>query len=100
MLGPILFSIYVNKLCEDVSTAIYNFYVDDTIIYCCSSSVVQDFDFLQSSFDAVQSSLLKLKLVLSSDKTKLMLFSTVSELPSNRPNIFTVKGKVIELVPR
>lgn len=74
MLGPLLFPIYVNNLCNNFSDAAFNFYADDTVIYCSSPSVVQVLKFLQSVVDVVQSNVTQLKLVLNAEKSKVMLF--------------------------
>lgn len=74
-LGLILFSIYINDLCNNLSSAMYNLYADDTIIYCCSTPVTQAFEFLQAAFNVTQSRLHDLQLVLNTDKIKLMVFS-------------------------
>lgn len=72
ILGPLLFSLYVNNLCDNLSNAAFHFYADDTIIHCSSSSVVQTLEFLQSAFDVVQSHLTQLKLVLNADQIHLV----------------------------
>lgn len=97
VLGPILFSIYINDLCINLSEAFYHFYADDTIIYCFPSSVVQAFTLLQSIFDVVQTCLQRLKLVLNTDKTKVMLFSRATVRSKNLP-VLICQGTVIELV--
>ena len=68
------------------------------VIYCSSSSALQSLEFLQSTFDAVQSHLTQLKLVLNADKSKTMLFSNGKQLPSHLPRLLTVQGIEIELV--
>lgn len=70
VLGPILFSIYINKLCENLLNAIYHFYADDTVIYCTASSTAQALELLQSAFNNVQNRLKQLKLVLKCTKVK------------------------------
>ena len=97
VLGPILFSIYINELCNDLSDALYHFYADDTIIYCFGSCTAQAFTFLQSAFDIVQLRMYELKLVLSADKTKAMMFSKATISPLNLPAI-NCQGTAIELV--
>ena len=73
-------------------------YADDTVIYCSSSSALQSLEFLQSAFDAVQSHLTQLKLVLNADKSKTMFFLNGKQLPSHLPRLLTVQGIEIELV--
>lgn len=65
ILGPLLFSIYVSDLCDNLSNDVFHFYTDDTVVNCLSPSVVQTSEFLQSVFDVVQSHLTHLKLVLN-----------------------------------
>ena len=98
ILGPLLFSIYVNNLCDSITNAACHFYADDTIIYCSSPSVADTFHFLQSALDVLQSQLTKLKLVLNTDKTKLMLFSNGKALPKVLPKLLTSHGTEIERV--
>lgn len=76
----------------------YHLYADDTIVYCCSTSLTQALEFLQVAFSVIQSRLDDLKLVLNTDKTKLMVFSHAKVLPQNITNILTTKGKSIERV--
>lgn len=57
ILGPLLFSIYANNCCDNLSNALLHFYEDDTVIYCSSPSVEQ------------------------TDKSKFMLFSNGKEFP-------------------
>ena len=60
--------------------------------------MVETFYFLQSAFDVLQSQLSKLKLVLNTDQTKLMLFSNGKELPTNMPKLLTTHKVEIERV--
>ena len=50
-------------------------------------------EFLQVAFSVIQSRLDDLKLVLNTDKTKLMVFSHAKVLLQNITNILTTKGK-------
>lgn len=74
VLGSILFFIYVNNFLNNAFKNRYHSYADDTIIYCCSTWLGQGFEFLQDAFYVFQSLLYDLKLVLNTDKTKLMFF--------------------------
>ena len=98
ILGPTLFTIYINELGHGLKDAALHLYADDSVIYCRSKSVERVFQHLQSSFDCIQSQLLRLGLTLNADKTKGMLFSNRKKVPSPLPKIFTKQGQSIELV--
>ncbi len=98
LLGPLLFSIYVNNLCDNLLDAAFHLYADDTAIYCSSPSVVQTLEFLQSAFDVVQSNLTQLKLVLIADKSKVMLFSNGKQLPTYLHKLSSAQEVDIERV--
>ncbi len=75
ILGPLLFTIFINELGANVRNCTIHLYADDAIIYTTVPSVahvVQNlhFDFF---FCAVQQTLIDLKLLLNMDKTKCML---------------------------
>lgn len=38
VLGPILFSLYLNNIFDNISDVRYHLYADDTVFYCCASS--------------------------------------------------------------
>lgn len=65
------------------SNAMYHFYADDTVTYCCSYllPIAQSLECLQTAFNIVQSHLQALKLVLNAGKTKLTMFSHKLEIP-------------------
>lgn len=98
VLGPLLFTIYVNNLGQNVSNATFHFYADDTVLYCCAASLALAVEHLQNAFVVVQDKLHELKLVLNADKTKLMLFTTSKARLQNVPVVVTVDGKEIEVV--
>ena len=74
VLGPILFTIYVDELGQNIPNVKFHFYADDTVIYCCGSTLIQALGYLQTAFNLVESQLIDLKLVLNAAKTKFMLF--------------------------
>ena len=39
VLGPLLFSIYINSLGENVDGATLHFYAEDTVMYCAGPSI-------------------------------------------------------------
>jgi len=97
VLGPILFTIYIDDLCANLSNASYHCYVDDYVIYYCSHLIIQAFEFLQSAFDAEQIHLEQLKLVLNDEKFKIILFFKSFVPSENIPSIRTTQGKILEL---
>uniref|UniRef100_A0A3B3BNA3 Reverse transcriptase domain-containing protein n=1 Tax=Oryzias melastigma TaxID=30732 RepID=A0A3B3BNA3_ORYME len=98
ILGPILFSIYINNLCHNLPNTSYHLYADDTIIYCCSQTVAQAFEFLQTAFDTFQARLRSLKMVLNAEKTKVMVFSHKREPQEITQVLKTETNKSIEKV--
>jgi len=81
ILGPILFTIYINDLCQNVTNAKCHFYADNTVLYC--------------SVKIIQQNLQKLRLVLNPEKTKMMCFSKSRKTEDACP-IATLDEKVIE----
>jgi hypothetical protein len=65
--GPLLFTIYINYLDKNVQNAQLHFYADDTVIYCCASSLAKASQNLQTAFYTVQHTLCELKLILNTD---------------------------------
>lgn len=98
VLGPLLFTIYINNVGKNVPKASFHFYADDTVIYCCAATLKKAFDELQTAFTMVQAQLYQLKLVLNTDKTKLMVFTKSKKEPQTLPHIITTQGKEIERV--
>ena len=98
VLGPLLFTIYMNNLDKNVQNVQLHFYTDDTVIYCCASSLTKAFQNLQTAFYAVQHTLCQLKLILNNDKTKLMVFSKARIRPLNLSPIISCQGIKIETV--
>lgn len=99
VLGPLLFTIYINNVGRNVPNAFFHFYADDTIIYCCAATLQKALDELQTAFTMVQAQLYQLKLVLNADKTKMMVFTKkLKEEPQTLPHITTTQGKEIESV--
>ena len=57
-----LFSIYINDVRQNIDASVH-LYADDTVLYCCASTVALAFERLQSAFDTFQSHLFHLRLV-------------------------------------
>lgn len=66
IVGPALFTIYVNGCGQNLNASV-NFYTDDTIIYCAHISDIV-FEQLQLAFEFIQSQLCQLRLLLNAGK--------------------------------
>lgn len=79
VLGPLLFSLYINNIYSNVSKGNFHFYADDTVLYCSCSAPTADqaLSQLQFDFNKLQQNLYDLKLALHAEKTKVMLFSNL-----------------------
>lgn len=98
VLGPLLFTIYINNMGQKVLNANLHFYADDTVIYCSAPTLVQAIEHLQKAFIEVQNTLMQLKLVLNGEKTKLKLFTKSRTMPQSLPPIVTMRGSEMEVV--
>ncbi len=72
VLGPLLFTIYINCFDVNIENARFHFYADDTVIYCSAPTQQQALGDLQSAFYIIQARFFTLKLVLNVEKTKCM----------------------------
>jgi len=69
VLGPLLFTIYINSVGQNVPNANVPFHADDAVIYCSAAAQHQDLFHSQTAFDTVQHTL---KYIVNPGKTKLM----------------------------
>ncbi len=98
VLGPLLFSIYINCLDFNIDKARFHLYADDTIVYCSAPSKQQSVTALQSVFDIIQNRFCALKLVLNVEKTKCMLFSNSRTSLENSIVLQTSQGSQVTSV--
>ncbi|KAI4830607.1 hypothetical protein KUCAC02_002226 [Chaenocephalus aceratus] len=98
VLGPLLFSIYINSVGDNVDEATLHFYADDTVMYCAGPTIQEAVVKLQAVFNTIQTQLFELKLLLNVDKTKVMLFSKVKKTPEPVLDIVTTQGTKLEVV--
>lgn len=97
VLGPLLFTIYMNHLGQNIPNSAFHFDTDD--IFCTAPTPTAAFRHFQLAFDGVQEQLCHLHLVLNADKTKCMRF-TASETVGSAlsENVLTRNGQQIQLV--
>ena len=78
ILGPVLFSLYVNDLSDDLNQVTSHQYADDTSLYSHGKPAEIDRcqNQLQSAMDHLSSWSNECNLILNPEKTKAMLFST------------------------
>lgn len=97
VLGPLLFLLFINKICDRLKFCKFHLYADDTVIYSSAASTEQALANLQADFSLLQYAFSDLKLLLNSSKTKLMFFSS-ERSPAACPPITSLDGTSIELV--
>jgi hypothetical protein len=74
ILGPTLFSIYINNIAQAIGSSLIHLYADDTVLYSAGPSPDVVLNALQQSFLSVQQAFSSLNLVLNTSKTKVMWF--------------------------
>jgi len=77
ILGPLLFSIFVNDLLVIVEHANVNMYADDTKLHCCGEDIQQVESNLQSDFNRIQHWLQLNWLQLNISKSVIMLIANI-----------------------
>uniref|UniRef100_A0A8K9X890 Reverse transcriptase domain-containing protein n=1 Tax=Oncorhynchus mykiss TaxID=8022 RepID=A0A8K9X890_ONCMY len=98
ILGPTLFSVYINEVALAAGESLIHLYADDTILYTSGPSLDTVLTTLQASFNAIQLSFRGLQLLLNTSKTKYMLFNRSLPVPTRLSNITTLDGSDLEYV--
>jgi hypothetical protein len=83
ILGPTLFSIYINNIGQAVGSSLVHLYADDTVLYSAGPSPDLGLNALQQSFLSVQQAFSALHLVLNTSKSKVMWFRKNAPLPTS-----------------
>ena len=90
ILGPTLFSVYINDVALAAGEYLIHLYADDTILYTSGPSLDTVLTNLQTSFNAIQLFFRGLQLLLNASKTKCMLFNRSLPAPARPPSITTL----------
>uniref|UniRef100_A0A8C7QPM9 Reverse transcriptase domain-containing protein n=1 Tax=Oncorhynchus mykiss TaxID=8022 RepID=A0A8C7QPM9_ONCMY len=96
ILGPTLFSVYINDVALAAGDSLIHLYADDTILYTSGPSLDTVLTNLQTSFNAIQLSFRGLQLLLNVSKTKCMLFNRSLPAPARPSSITTLDGADLE----
>ena len=97
ILGPILFSIYINDVAKAAGSSRIHLYADDTILYASGPSLCSAASTLQDSLTSIEHSFHNLHLRLNSKKTKCILFNRKNNT-SSPPKIVCADNSELEFV--
>ena len=97
ILGPALFSVYINDVAFAAGDSLMQLYADDAILYTYGplDTVLTN---LQTSFNAIQQSFCGLQLLLNATETKCMLFIRLLPAPACSTSITTLDRSDLEYV--
>ena len=97
ILGPTLFSIYINDVTKSAGNSKIHLYADDTILHSESPSLHSAAATLQQSLTSVEQHFHSLHLLLNTTKTKCIIFDR-KHTPSSAPKILCADGSELEFV--
>ncbi|CDQ82551.1 unnamed protein product [Oncorhynchus mykiss] len=98
ILGPTLFSVYINDVALAAGGSLIYLYADNTILYSSGPSLDTVLTNLQTSFNAIEFSFRCLQLLLNAGETKCMLFNRSLPAPARLSSITTLDGSDLEYV--
>ncbi len=87
VLGPILFTLFVNDLNQHVHTGTANLYADDTLIYCSGKTTEDVTNTLQTCINDVSTWYGGNRLALNSNKSQTMLIASKHNLQNCDQNL-------------
>lgn len=87
ILGPLLFTLFINDLSQHIHLGVANLYADDVLLYCTSDSVSDLNEKLQICLNDVSNWYCGNKLVLNADKSNVMFIASKSELLKNNAEL-------------
>ena len=98
ILGPLLFSIYINSLPKCIHDGTVDMYADDTTLTVSGSNATEVEQKLTKSMENVFSWVTKNRLVLNADKTNVMLIGPRSILNGVKDFSVTLNGSFLKRV--
>uniref|UniRef100_A0A8K9WWK7 Reverse transcriptase domain-containing protein n=1 Tax=Oncorhynchus mykiss TaxID=8022 RepID=A0A8K9WWK7_ONCMY len=98
ILGPTLFSVYINDVALAAGDSLIHLYTDDTNLYTSGPSLDTVLTNLQTSFNAIQLSFSGIQLLLNANKSKCMLFNRSLSAPARPSSITSLDGSDLEYV--
>ena len=98
ILGPLLFSLYINDITSSIKKSNIILYADDTAIFCRSSNIDSLQKTLTEDMESVSEWLKNNKLTLNVGKTKSVIFGTPHMLRSQPKMVIEQDGQIIEQV--
>ena len=96
ILGPVLFSVYINDLPNVCQTVHFQMYADDAVIFTPAKSTQEASSSLTSALENIQHWLLESGLLLNKKKTVAMMF-TKKPIKLERSNVF-LGGMELDIV--
>jgi hypothetical protein len=100
ILGPTLFSVYINDVALAAGDFLTHLYADGTILYTSGSSLDTVLTNLQISFNVIELSFRSLQLLLNASKSKCMLFNRSLPASARPSSITTLDGSDIKYVDK
>ena len=96
ILGPLLFTLYIDDIVQQVEHCDLQLYADDTILYYSHEDVNCIDYFLNSDLKRIHDWMCSNKLSLNVDKTECILFGTRSMLTKRKNLNVQISGKLIQ----
>ena len=98
ILGPLLFSLYINSLPKCINDGIIDMYADDTTLTVSGSNVSEVEQKLTKGMENILSWVTKNRLVLNADKTNVMLIGKGSVVNNVTDFSVAVNGSILKRV--
>ena len=98
ILGPTIFSVYINDAALAAGDSLIHLHADDTILYTSGPSLDTVLTTLQTRINAIQLSFRGLQLLLNASKTKCMLFNRSLPAPTHLSSITTLDSSDLAYV--